>query len=113
MLCQIIKREIPMNILFDLLDQVCLKTNKYYFIDVNSYKKILFMELKQPFLDALYEYYHLSKKFYLEREFTYTSFTNIVRQICKHKNLEFTSEIKYNHSKYFINFFVFHNQVIE
>ena len=108
MLCQIIKREIPNNILFDLLELICLKTDKYYFIDVNSYKKLLFLELKQKFLDDLYEYYHLSKKFYLERDFTYTSFTNIVRQICKHRNIKFTSEIKYNHSKYFINFCIYH-----
>ena len=106
MLYQIFKREIPNNILFDILEQICLKTEKYYFIDVNAYKKLLFMELQLPFINALNEYYHLSKKFYLEREFTYTSFTNIVRQICKHGNLKLESEIKYSHSKYYINFFV-------
>ena len=108
MLYQIFKCEIPNNILFDILEQICLKTEKYYFIDVNAYKKLLFMELKMPFINALNEYYHLSKKFYLEREFTYTSFTNIVRQICKHGNLKIESEIKYSHSKYYINFFVHH-----
>jgi len=108
MLCQIFKQEIPSNILFDLLEQICLKTEKYYFIDLNAYKKLLFMELKESFIDALREYYYLSKRFYLEREFTYSSFTNIVRQICKHGNIKFESEIKYSHSKYYINFFVHH-----
>ena len=108
MLCQIFKSEIPNNILFDLLEQICLKTEKYYFIDLNAYKKLLFMELKQPFIDGLTEYYFLSKRFYLEREFTYSSFTNIVRQICKNKNIKIDSEIKYSHSKYYINFFIHH-----
>ena len=84
------------------------ETEKYYFIDVAAYSKLLFLDLKQPFIDALTEYYYLSKRFYLEREFTYTSFTNIVRQICKHGDIKFESEIKYSHSKYYINFFVCH-----
>jgi hypothetical protein len=108
MLCQIFKRELPSDILFDLLEQICLKTEKYYFIDLNAYKKLLFLDLKQQFTDELTEYYYLSKRFYLEREFTYTSFTNIVRQICKHKNIKIDSEIKYSHSKYYINFFIYH-----
>jgi len=108
MLCQIFKREIPNHILFDLLEKICLKTEKYYFIDISAYSKLLFLELKEPFIDALIEYYFLSKRFYLEREFTYTSFTNIVRQICKHGNIHFESEIKYSHSKYYINFMIYH-----
>ena len=107
MLCQIFKREIPHHILFDLLEKVCLKTEKYYFIDVAAYNKLLFLDLKKPFIDALTEYYFLSKRFYLERDFTYSSFTNIVRQICKHENIKFESEIKYSHSKYYINFFIY------
>ena len=108
MLCQIFKNEIPNHILFDLLEKICLKTDKYYFIDVAAYSKLLFLDLKQHFIDELTEYYFLSKRFYLERDFTYTSFTNIVRQICKHMDIKIESEIKYNHSKYYINFFVHH-----
>lgn len=107
MLCQIFKREIPHNILFDLLEKICLKSDKYYIIDVAAYNKLLFLDLTKTFIDALTEYYFLSKRFYLEREFTYSSFTNIVRQICKHKNIKIESEIKYSHSKYYINFFIY------
>ena len=107
MLCQIFKREIPKNILFDLLEKICLKTDNYYFIDMAAYNKMLFLELKQPFIDSLMEYYYLSKRFYLERPFTYNSFTNIIRQICKHGNILFNSEIKYSHSNYCIHFFIY------
>ena len=108
MLKQIFKSEIPQNILFDLLEQICLKTEKYYFIDINSYKKMLFAELHKPFIELIAPYYHASKQFYVDRDFIYTSFTNIIRQICKHTGVKIESEVKYNQSQYYINFFVFH-----
>ena len=67
---QIFKKTVPNNILFDLLENVSLKTDKYYLIDVNAYRKILFHELQHGFCDSLKEYYHLGKQFYLERPFT-------------------------------------------
>ena len=108
MLDQIFKTEIPNNILFDMLEKICLKTDKYYFIDITAYKELIFLDQHKEFIDTLSEYYHISKRFYLFREFTYTSFTNIVRQICKHGNIKIESEVKYNSSQYFINFFVYH-----
>jgi hypothetical protein len=106
---QIFKNAVPNNLFYSFLEKICLKTDKYYFIDVASYNKLLFLDLKKPFIDALTEFYFLSKRFYLEREFTYSSFTNIVRQISKHECIKIDSEIKYSHSKYYINFFVHHN----
>jgi hypothetical protein len=110
---QIFKREVPQHILFDLLDKICLKTDKYYYVDFNSYKKMLFLDLSATFLKDLDEYYHISKKFYLEREFTYTSFINIIRQICKFSRYHFESETKYSHSQYYINYLVYHTNPSE
>jgi len=107
MLKQIFKKNVPIEVLFLLLDQVCLKTDKYYLIDLNAFKKMVFHKLHEPFLTSLYEYYHISKHFYLTRDFTYNSFTNILRQICKSNTIMFTSNIKYNESKYNIDYFVY------
>jgi len=107
MLKQIFKKNVPIEILFLLLDQVCLKTEKYYLIDSNAFKKMVFHKLHEPFLTSLFEYYHISKQFYLTREFTYNTFTNILRQICKSNTIMFTSNIKYNESKYNIDYFVY------
>lgn len=104
---QIFKNNVPDRLLFDILDQVCLKTDKYYLIDINSYKKLLFHKLQDQFLDSLREYYHIGKQFYLSRAFTYKSFTNIIRQICKNNSIMYTSEMKYNESKYNIVFYVY------
>jgi hypothetical protein len=113
LLHQTFKLEIPKNLIFDLLDQVCLKTDKYYFFDLNSYKKMLFCKLHTEFILSLREYYHTSKTFYLTREITYGSFTNILRQICKYSSIELDSEMKYNYSQYYINFYIYHNTELE
>ena len=104
---QIFKKGIPPEILYDLLDQVCIKTESYYIVNNSAYKKMKFHNLHEPILTSIIEYYHYSKKFYVEREFTYNSFTNIIRQICRANNIIFTSDIKYNGSKYQIDYFVY------
>ena len=104
---QIFKSEIPSTILFTLLEKICLKTDKYYVIDINAYRKMLFHDFHTNFCALLKEYYHVGKHFYLEREMTYKSFTNIIRQLCKHTSIMYTSKMKYNESKYNIVYFVY------
>lgn len=104
---QIFKKDVPIIILFDLLDQICLKTNKYYVIDLNSYKKLLFYNLDERFSELMFDYYHTSKQFYVTRKMTYNSFINIVRHICKYDNIMYTSQLKYNESKYNIVYHIY------
>ena len=104
---QIFKKIVPKEILFELLDKICFKTDKYYLIDMNAYRKLLFHNYHIDLCNSLKEYYNLSKLFYLERKMVYNSFTNIVRQICKVNNIMFTSQIKYNESKYNIDFLIY------
>jgi hypothetical protein len=93
--------------LFDLLEKICQKKDKYYLIDLNAFRKLGFYEYDTEFAQALVEYYHLGKRFYVERKMTYNSFITIVRQICKNANIMFTSKIKYNESKYNIDYFIY------
>ena len=103
---QIFKDIMPSSTLYNLLDQICLRKEKYYFLDETAYRKMMFHNLHIWFIDALRPYYHTAKLFYLNRDFTYNSFTNVVRQVCKHLSIQFESEIKFCHSKYYINFFI-------
>ena len=75
---------------------------------MNAYRKMLFHEYHLAFCENLMPFYHISKRYYLTRELSYNSFTNIVRQICKGNNIMFTSQIKYNESKYNIDFFIYY-----
>ena len=107
MLKQIFKSNIPPDILYELLDKVCLKTDKYYFVDINAFRKLQFHNLYDDFSKKIMDHYHVSKQFYLTRKISYNSFTNIIRQICKSNNIMFTSHIKYNESKYNIDYFIY------
>ncbi len=107
MLKQIFRENIPIEILFNLLEKVCLKTEKYYLIDNNAFKKITYNKYENDFLEKILPYYQESKKFYVTRNFNYNSFVNIVRQICKSNDIMFTSKIKYNESKYNIDYFIY------
>ena len=104
---QIFKQSVPDDILFSLLEKICLKTDKYYLFDMNAYKKLLFHNLHTDFCESLKPYYHLGKHFYLDRKMTYNSFTTIIRQICKCNNIMFATKIKYNESKYNIDCFIY------
>jgi hypothetical protein len=111
MLNQIFRKNVPPSLLFDLLELICLKTDKYYVIDMNAYKKLLFHELHIKLANDMIEYYHISKQFYATRKMTYTSFINIVRHICKNSNIMYTSQMRYNESKYNINYYVNYNNI--
>ena len=104
---QLFKQKVDNKILFDLLDGIALKSDKCYVLDQNAYKKMLYHNLHEDFYKSLTDCYYTSKRFYLTRKICYKSFTNVVRQICKHNNIMFNSSIKYNESKYNIVFYIY------
>lgn len=105
---QVFRKPVPESVLFDLLEIISLKTDKYYLIDMNSYKKFMFHKMNEDFVEKMKEYYHASKMFYATREMTYNSFVNIIRHICKSANIGYTSQIKYNESNYNINYLIYY-----
>jgi hypothetical protein len=106
MLNYLFLKQVPMQIIFGLLDKICAKTNNFYLIDLNAYRKMLFFKLDGDLKDTLLPYYHISKRYYITRELTYNSFTNILRQICKSNEHYYYTELKYDHSIYTILYFI-------
>ena len=104
---QIFKKMVPKELLFNLLEKICIKTEKYYLFDLNAYRKLIFYNLHTDLCNELIEYYHLGKRFYLERKVSYNVITTIIRQICKSLNIMFASQIKYNESKYNIDYYIY------
>ena len=104
---QIFKNQIPTNMLFDLLNKICLKNEKYYTFTINSFKKGVYTEDIQLFLCICNPYYHISKRKYLEKKLTYNSFTTILRQICNYNKITYISKNNYNQSKYDIIYFIY------
>lgn len=108
---QIFKKQIPIKILFNLLEDICMKNDKCYILTPESYKKAVFNNLIEKFIESCKPYYHKSKILYIERKIDYNSFITIIRQICKYNRIMYTSEIKYNKSKYDIIYFIYFSDI--
>ena len=106
---QIFKNQIPNNMLFGLLDKICLKNEKHYTFNIESFKKGVYSEDIQNFLKECIPYYHLSKRKYLEKKLTHNSFVNVLRQICNYNKITYTSQIKYYKSTYDIVYYVYYS----
>jgi len=104
---QIFKSPVNKQILFDLLDKVCLKTDKYYLFDANAYRKMVFNKYNESFYEWIKPHYHVGKKFYVERDVTYNAFTSILRQICKYHAIMHVKKIRYNESSYNIHYMIY------
>jgi hypothetical protein len=104
---QIFKQNIPNNLIFDLLEVICLKNEKYYTFNIESYKRGVYKEIIQQFIENCRPYYHISKRKYLDRKLTYNSFTTILRQICNSNKIIYTTKIKYDKSVYNILYYIY------
>ena len=104
---QIFKREIPSKNILNLLESICIKNDKHYFFDSISFKKGVFTEEINKFLEECKPYYHISKRKYLDKKVTYNSFTTVLRQICNSNQIVYTSQIKYDKSNYEIIYYIY------
>jgi hypothetical protein len=104
---QIFKKNVPNELLFNLLNSICAKNEKYYILNNEAFKRGIFQESISNFLTNCNPYYHISKKKYLEKKLTYNSFTTVLRQICNFNNITYTSQIKYDKSKYDIVYYIY------
>jgi len=104
---QIFKKNPPIEFLINLLEKICLKTEKYYTFNNIAFKKGLYNNNIDDFIKKCIPYYHLSKQKYLETPIKYNGFTTILRQMCNINKIIYTSQIKYDHSLYDIVYYVY------
>jgi hypothetical protein len=107
MSAQIFKKNVPTQLIFDLLNNVCVKNEKCYIFNNNSFKKGTFNQLIEKFFEEIKPFYHISKQKYLERKLTYNVFTTILRQICNYNKITYTSQIRYDKSTYDIVYYIY------
>lgn len=104
---QIFKTPVPTELLFTLLESIALKTNNCYVFDNNAYKRGIFHNLLEAFLEECKPHYYISKRKYVEKKMTYNSFVTVVRQICNFNKITYTSQIKYDKSNYDIIYYIY------
>jgi transposase len=104
---QIFKEKIKMSILFDFLQEFCVKKDSCYIFENVSFKKAQYNKKIIPFLEKIKKYYYKSKLSYITRKMNYKNFTTIIRQICKNNLIPFTSKIFYFNSTYEIKYYIY------
>jgi hypothetical protein len=104
---QIFKTNVSPDLLTKLLETNATKNNNHFIFTNDSYKKGIFNESISLFLEQCKPHYFESKQKYIERKLTYNSFTTILRQICNHNKITYTSQIKYDKSTYSIIYYIY------
>ena len=105
---QIFKNNIPNNVFFELMDSICLKNEKHFTFNFESFKKGIYKELIPTFIEYCKPFYYISKRKYLEKKLTFNSFATIIRQICNNNKITYTSKIVYDKSSYKIDYYIYY-----
>ena len=101
----IFKKNLPISILFDFLEEnECDQEEDTFHITKEFYKKTTMHEKLKDFLEIIQVYYYKSKQFYTTRDMTYSRFLTIVRQICNYHKVEIINQIHYSKSKHEISY---------
>jgi hypothetical protein len=100
MVSQIFKDKIPFEIVEDFIKKNSILERDKYMFNKYCFKKISMKDELDIFLKKLLPYYHISKKYYVEREMSYIRFATILRQLCNLHKIQVVSKIKYFNSSY-------------
>ena len=100
------RNNIPLSILFSLLDKICPRDENFYMVDKNVFSKMIYYGYEKEFLEGIKPYYHVSKQYFLENQITYNRFVTLIRQICNYHNLFYYNDKRYDHSEYTICYFI-------
>ena len=108
MTSQLFKETIPITILYYFLEKISIKDsiNNWFFFSKAAFKKAELYNLLNNFKDTVKPYYHISKQYYIDRNLTFIRFTTVIKQICNVNNIEVTSKIVYNKSKYEMEYYI-------
>ena len=103
MASQLFKEEVSIDILVNLLQSCTDETNAF---GKDAYKKACISGSINIFLDSLKDYYFTSKQFYITRKMSYKNIVTIIRHVCNHLNVHYSSKIFYTKSSYEIVYYI-------
>lgn len=101
------KANIPIQLLWDYLQNNFLDKDTHFIINKFLYKKAEYNNSITVFIESLKEYYYVSKRKYIERTMNYKNFLTIIRQLCNANNVNYTSKLVYDKSSYEIEYSIY------
>ena len=97
----------PKETLIDFIKANTTRYNKYNIFSDIKFKQAKWNEKIENFINIMKKYYYESKrKKYVEKDLTYKSFANILRQLCRFYDIIFFSKIKYIKSKHITEYYI-------
>ena len=103
MASQLFKQEVSSDILINFLQSCTDETNVF---GKDAYKKSCICGSIYIFLDSLKDYYFTSKQFYVTRKMSYKNIVTVLRHVCNHLNIHYSSKIFYTKSTYEIVYYI-------
>ena len=101
------KSSIPINILWDYLQNNFEDKDTHFIINKFLYKKAEYNNSINIFIESLKDYYYVSKRKYIDRQMTYKNFLTVIRQLCNANNINYTSRLVYDKSSYEIEYSIY------
>lgn len=108
---QVINNDNCYYVLLTLLKDYASTQDNYYVIDIIIYKKLLYNNKLNTFIEELKPYYYESKLKYLENCKTYSNFLTVIRQICSYNNISYDKKVIYKKSKYEAIYYINMNSI--
>ena len=108
---QLFKKKYDIDKLISFLNKICIKKTNHFILTKDSYKRAQLLNILDPFIQDLKLYYFPSKQHYITRPMRFSYFVTVVRQLCKHVNLGWASDITYDKSSYTMNYFIYFNSL--
>jgi hypothetical protein len=104
---QIFRKEVPLELLYKILEVVAEKYEDYYLITKVCYKKADYNNKIKDFLIELKDYYFQSKVYFVERKLDYIKFIRIIKQLCNYHNIVCNNKFNYSSSHYEIDYYIY------
>ena len=103
---QLFKSNVPNSVFFEFLHKNCNIEGEMYLFNNEAYKRAVLNGSIEIFKQEIVEYYHKSKKEYVNRKQSFIRLSTVIRQICKQNLISHTSKIKYRSADYDITYYV-------
>ena len=112
---KLLNNSIPNELFYGFIEKIAHKmpNSNYYVVDLSAYKKATYCDndqddsLLQQFCNDLMPYYCKDKQFFLTRKMSCNSLNTILRQVCRHNNIECKTNRKYDKSKTQIVYYIY------
>jgi hypothetical protein len=101
-------KAIPPQMLFDVLEQVCVKREEYYIFNMLAFRSLQYRNLYPEFASKILPYYRPHYQEFVTRPLSYSSFVVILRHICRMNNIRFDTKANYGAPCYNIDYYVYY-----